>query len=232
MHGWPSIWGRRKWVSRRIVYSLLTNCSEMSVFGSYWKTWYFVVCEQACFNKTDQILWQTLGAFDIVHSSHKWIQAILVCGKHSTTMQIRVVSRLWFCRRHWRFKINISRNSLHFRTSHVRANKLDVQETDFSFTQFHRSWNHFSRCRFTHGLYSRSHILRFGNLSISFRTEQNWWTQERATGNPSAVVKPNMHSSIPIKHTNVIPTNIDHIPSNTTHSGPSARLYVFEDKRQ
>ena len=50
--------------------------------------------------------------------------------------------------------------------------------------------------------------------------------------NPSAGVKPNMHNPIPIKHTNVIPTNIDHIPSNTTHSGPSARLYVFEDKRQ
>ena len=26
MHGWPSIWGRGKWVSRRFVYSLLTNC--------------------------------------------------------------------------------------------------------------------------------------------------------------------------------------------------------------
>ena len=75
-------------VSRGIVYSLLTNCSEMSVFGSYWKTWYFVVCEQACacFNKMDQILWQTLGAFDIVHLSHKWIQAILLSGRHSTTM--------------------------------------------------------------------------------------------------------------------------------------------------
>ena len=47
--------------------------------------------------------------------------------------------------------------------------------------------------------------------------------------NPSAVVKPNMHNSTPIKHTNVIPTNIDHIPSNTTHSGSSAVLYVFED---
>ena len=48
-------------------------------------------------------------------------------------------------------------------------------------------------------------------------------------GNPSVVVKPTMHKSIPIKHTNVIPTNIDHIPSNTTHSGSSAMLYVFED---
>ena len=48
-------------------------------------------------------------------------------------------------------------------------------------------------------------------------------------GDPSAVVKPNMHNSNFIKHTNVIPTNIDHIPSNTTHSGSGAMLYVFED---
>ena len=38
-----------------------------------------------------------------------------------------------------------------------------------------------------------------------------------------------MHNPIPIKHTNVIPTNIDHIPSSTTPSGHSARLFVFED---
>ena len=38
-----------------------------------------------------------------------------------------------------------------------------------------------------------------------------------------------MHNSIPIKHTNVIPTNIGHIPSNTKNSGPSALSYVFED---
>ena len=31
------------------------------------------------------------------------------------------------------------------------------------------------------------------------------------------------------KRTNVIPTTIDHIPSNTTHSGSSAMLYVFAD---
>ena len=47
--------------------------------------------------------------------------------------------------------------------------------------------------------------------------------------NPSAVVKPDMHNHIPIKHTNAIPTNIDHIPSNTAHSGSSAMLCVFED---
>ena len=47
--------------------------------------------------------------------------------------------------------------------------------------------------------------------------------------NPSAVVKPNMHNPIPIKHTNVIPTDIDHILPNTTHPSPSVLLYFFED---
>ena len=36
----------------------------------------------------------------------------------------------------------------------------------------------------------------------------------------------NMHNSIPIKHTNVIQTDIDHIPSNT---GSGAVLHAFED---
>ena len=122
LHGLPSIQRRRKWVSRRIVYSLLTNCSEMSVFGSYWETRYFVVCEQACAcgHKMDKILSQTLGAFDLVHSSYKWILAILLCGKHSTTMQTWIVSRLWFCRRPWRFKINLRRCLAHFRKSRLR----------------------------------------------------------------------------------------------------------------
>ena len=46
--------------------------------------------------------------------------------------------------------------------------------------------------------------------------------------NSSAIVKSNMHNSIRIKHTNVIPKNTDHIPSNTKNSDSSATLYVFE----
>ena len=51
-------------------------------------------------------------------------------------------------------------------------------------------------------------------------------------GNPSAIVKPNMHNPIPIKHTNVVPTNIDNIPSNTKNSDSCAMLYVFETMRR
>ena len=64
--------------------------------------------------------------------------------------------------------------------------------------------------------------------SVPNRTDgpkrEPWW-------NPSAVVKPNMHNSIPMKHTDVIPTNIDHISSDTTHSGSSDLLFVFEDNK-
>ena len=102
------------------------------------------------------------------------------------------------------------------------------KKTDFSSTQFYRSWNHFSRCRFTHGQYSRFHSPGFGDWSIPFRTEQHRWTQERATENPPAMVKSNMHNTVPTKHTKVIPTNIDHTPSNTKNSDSSA-MYVFED---
>ena len=48
-------------------------------------------------------------------------------------------------------------------------------------------------------------------------------------GNLSANIPPNMRQQIPTKHTNLDLTNIDHVPSNGTHSGPSAMLYVFED---
>ena len=48
-------------------------------------------------------------------------------------------------------------------------------------------------------------------------------------GNLSANTQPNMRKQIPTTNTNLDLTNIDHVPSSGTHSGPSAMLYVFED---
>ena len=45
--------------------------------------------------------------------------------------------------------------------------------------------------------------------------------KEELWRNPLQATKPNMHNPIQVKHTNVIPIFIDHIPSNM--------LYVFED---
>ena len=53
--------------------------------------------------------------------------------------------------------------------------------------------------------------------------------KEELWRDPLQATKPNMHNLIQCKHTNVIPTNIGRISSNTIHSGAGAILYVFED---
>ena len=53
--------------------------------------------------------------------------------------------------------------------------------------------------------------------------------KRKLRGNPSAVVKSYMHNPIPIKHTNIIPTSIDHIPSSTKKSDSSAAMHVCGD---
>ena len=49
-----------------------------------------------------------------------------------------------------------SGGTLHFWKSYICSNQLDVQETNFSFTQFNRIRNHFFGCRIEVGWYSRS----------------------------------------------------------------------------
>ena len=53
--------------------------------------------------------------------------------------------------------------------------------------------------------------------------------KEEFRRDPLQATEPNMHKPIQFKHTNVIPTNIDHISSKTIHSNAGAVLYVFED---
>ena len=141
----------------------------------------------SCSYKIDYSVWQTFSTLDLVHSSHTWVPTILLCGKHSTTMRIRIVSRPWFCRRPWSLKVNIRWNSVHFRKANICANKLDVQETDYSFTQFNGSWSYFSWCRFTHGWNSRSRSLGISDWSVSFLTKSNQQNQRsEVAGKPVA----------------------------------------------
>ena len=76
--------------------------------------------------KMDQSMWQTSTTLDLLHSFHKWIQTALTCGKHSTTMQIGTVSRLWLCWRSWRFEIDFRWNVVYFWQSLACSKKLDV----------------------------------------------------------------------------------------------------------
>ena len=148
---WMIINSKKKKMDQLENYLLFASKLSWNVlFGAYWWPDIFEVCEQicSCGNEMDKSMRQTLSAFDLLHWSHMWIHAILLFGKHSTTLHIRIVSRFWFRRRPWRLELNISRNSMHFQKSNVRANKLDVQETHFCFTRFYSSWGDFSRCRF------------------------------------------------------------------------------------
>ena len=79
MSWWPSIQRRRIEIKWRNVRCMLSNCSDMSVFGTHWWTWYSLVSHQACTcdHKVDQSLRQTSSTFDLIHLFHdEWIQAI------------------------------------------------------------------------------------------------------------------------------------------------------------
>ena len=80
---------------------LLSNCSEMLVFGQNWLMGHSMVTKQSYTSSylMDQSLWQTLDSFDFLHSSHKSIQTLWSRGKHCTTMQTGTVSGLWLCQR-------------------------------------------------------------------------------------------------------------------------------------
>ena len=186
MYWRPSIQRRRIGICWRIVKSMLTNCSEMSVFSSSWETWYLVVSEQTCTirHKNGPKL-----------ETKAWIGWFHTFITHVNTNNIAMsetlpnnadwtVSRLRFCVRSWGVKIYSWRNFVQIRKSYICSNKLDVQETDFCFTQFCRSWGDFSRCKFTHGWDSRSRSLGFSDWSISFLTKPNQQNQryKRATG--------------------------------------------------
>ena len=48
LHRWPPLQRRRNEICWRIVKSVLSNCSEMLILGSYRKTWNSMVREQIC----------------------------------------------------------------------------------------------------------------------------------------------------------------------------------------
>ena len=161
--------------------------------------------------------------WSLLHSSHMRIQAILICGKHSTTMQTWIMQRV-ISRRFRRLKINVKWNPVHFRKWHVSANRLDwmCKKTDFNLTQFYRSWNDFSACKFTHGWDSRSRSLGFSDWNISsspHETNKNQRCKKSHSETCRLTHKQTCKTQIPTMHTDLDLINIDHVPSRGTHSG-------------
>ena len=135
----------------------------------------------------DKSLRQTVGAFDLVHSSHT-SEYRQHCSVGNTVQQCRLglLQDSDFAGDLEDSKSTSRRTLCIFGSHTFCAVKLEMQETNFSFTQIHRSGNNFSWCRFTHGRYSRCHSLGFSDWNTSFRTEQDWTTQARAPGKPVA----------------------------------------------
>ena len=199
-------------IKQRTVYKVATRCMEdhqfkeeeigsvgelsivcsqivlkcVYIFGTNSWTWYF-------FGLWTNLLVRSLNGQKLVTKRlarlisyiHHTCEHRQYCFVGNTAQQCRLGLFRWLrlCRRPWRLEVNIRRNSVHFRKSHVCANKLDVQEANFSYTQFYRSWNYFSPCRFTHGWDSRSRSLWLSAWSFSFHTKPNQQNQrcQRAT---------------------------------------------------
>ena len=147
-HAWKIIKLKKKKMNRLEIFLLFASKLSWNVY-----IWHVLV---------DLIFFRSVN--NLARAATKWTKAcdkrlarLISCidhtchymqyffWKHSTTLHIRIVSRLWFRRRPWRLEVNIRRNSMHFRKSNVRASKLDVQETHICFTRFYRSWGDFSR---------------------------------------------------------------------------------------
>ena len=137
--------------------------------------------------------------------------------------------------RPWGLKIIIRGTVVHVRKSKVRANKLDVQETDISFTQFNRSWNYLSWCRFTHGWNTSSWSLGFVYWSVSFFTEPNQSkkNKDHIRGDSSRNTTSNKHTQnqtkVLIRHDNLELSNVDSVSSIAKSSQFGAMFYIFED---
>ena len=179
----------------------------------------FLVCQQACAycDKIFKILWRTLGAFDLVHSSHMWVLATLLCGKHSYADQD--------C-----FKTLILQETT--QENNIRRHILCFSEVSRLCQEVGCARNRLQFHTVPQKLKSFLSMQVYARTVFPFSLSRIWWLKyfiRYLTEKMDPREEPNMHNYIPIKHTNVIPTNVDHIPSNATHSGSSTVLYVYED---
>ena len=160
-----------------------------------------MVCERTCScrDEMDKSSWKTVDAFDLSHSSHLWIQIILIWGKFRTTMQIKIVSKSWFCKSP--LKTPNQKKMFFGNRTFVSITCMCKKQTPVS----HSSTE--TEVFFFDAVYAWMGFM----LSI-FRTQ---WSKYFI-----------LHK-IPSKDIHLI--HIDYVPSNGTHSRSNVMLYVVED---
>ena len=156
--------------------------------------------------------------------THMWIQTVLLCGKHCTTIQTGTVSRLRFSRRSWGLKIHFWRNIMRFGKS----------------TFVSRSWMCKKQTSVSHSSTESEIISLDAGLRLDDIPALDLWdlivlvlgntiqTHDR-TGQPVVNCDkshgPNKRSQGVF---NVL-KNIDCVPSNVQFSHQEALLFVLED---
>ena len=190
------------------------NCSEMSVVGSYWETSYFVVCEQlarAVAKWTQACDKRLVRLISYIHHACEFRQ---YCCVGNTAQQCRIGL---FQDSDFPADLEDSKSTsggiLCISGSHtfVPTSRMCKKQTSVSHSSTEAeiiSLDAGLRIDGIPALTLRDLVIEAFH-SVANRTDG---LKRELWRNLSAVVKSNMHNSIPIKHTNVIPTNRDHIP--------------------
>ena len=128
-----------------------------------------------------------------------------------------------FAGRSWGLKIHFGRNIVHFWKSYICSNKLDVQETNYCFSQFNRIRNHLF-----------GHWTEIGWVACSgtvgsncFWPLETWFRLLKKPGRPAVNNKDQRSQRI----TNVL-NHVVCVPSNVQFSHQKALLLVVEDNEQ
>ena len=178
----------------------------------------------------DQSLWQTFSTIDLIHSAHMWIQTTLSRGKHRTTMQIRIVSGFWFCRRSWRLKVNIRCTLAHFRKSHFRAiSWMCKEQTSVSHSSTKAEIISLAAGLRMDGIPALD-LLDLVREVFQCSPNQLNNTKGQVQGNLSSNTTSNKHTQnktkVPPQHDNFDLNNVDCVPSNAKFSRFGAVLYI------
>ena len=118
--------------------------------------------------------------------------------------------------------MHLSGNFVHFRKSHVRADRLDVQETNFSPTQFDRISHYYEWTTFP--LDPWDLVIEVLHSSFDQAQGHELQAQRNKQRNKSRSKHTNTQINTQIHH-NV--SNVDYVSSNVNSSRYCALLYNF-----
>ena len=173
LHRWPPLQRRRIEIRWKTVKSLFSNCSEMLVLGTL---------EDLIFSGQ----WTNLqdpsqnGPKHVTNAWIVWFQKFIVHVKKDNIVMCVILPNNadWDC-----FKTLTSQEILKIQNPlleehcafleviHICSHKLDVQETNFSFTQLNRITNHFFGCRIEVGWHLIVAVLGNTNQSRKERRD-------------------------------------------------------------